>query len=412
MSTTYQTPTALVGRPVVDRLAEGRILLARGFHLGSVIRVDTPEGSVVIDTTGGEANAAAARDGMNRIAPSATRHLVYTHGHLDHIGGASALVDESTEHVIAQALLPDIHDRDHGCLEPWTRRIRSWQAGRPVETGPGAAYGEGEDGFIPPTLTFDHDLDVECGDLTFRLAHTEGETRDHLMVWIPEIRTLMPGDLFYHAFPNLSSPAIGPRPIEGWMRSLERMIGLGAELLVPSHGEAVVGAANVHEVLTTYLAAIRHVWDHATASMNDGVGVDDAARTVALPDHLAPLPWLAERYGTVQWGVRAVYDGLTGWFDGSPASLDPLPPRERDRELVALAGGDAIVARGRSLLEDGRAQLALEMATVAASANPLDAAANLLIADCCRVLGKAATSLNAAGFYISGKQIAESRLAQ
>ncbi|HZU74162.1 MAG TPA: alkyl sulfatase dimerization domain-containing protein [Acidimicrobiales bacterium] len=390
----------------VDEVSD-RVNLAIGFHLGSVIQVKTPEGAVVIDSTGGTANAAAARDALRQRSDQETRYLVYTHCHPDHCGGGEELTSERTEAVVAQSLLPQLWDRDMNCLWPWHRRVRSWQVGFPEEAG-GGFPPAGK--FLAPTVTFDETMELVVGDLTVQLEHTQGETRDHLMVWIPELKVLCPGDLWYRAFPNLSTPAIGPRPIQGWIRSLERFIELEPEYLVPSHTPAVVGREEVRKVLTDYRDAIAHVWDASTQAMNDGLSVHQAARAIRLPDRLASLPYLAEAYGTVAWGVRAVYDQLTGWYDGDPANLDPLPRNERDAELVGLAGVDAIVARAVQLNNDGEHQLALELLSVVLSAHPLDEAANRAQIDACRALVAASPSVNQRGFYTSGVRAAEARL--
>ena len=50
----------LRGPAQVQAVVTDRVHVARGFHLGNVIKVATAEGPVVIDTTGGTANAAAA----------------------------------------------------------------------------------------------------------------------------------------------------------------------------------------------------------------------------------------------------------------------------------------------------------------------------------------------------------------
>ncbi len=399
----------------VDQVTD-QVRLAIGYHLGSVIQVVTPEGAVVIDTTGATANAEAAHHDLDQVGPAETRYLVYTHCHPDHCGGAGAFASQRTEAVISQALLPGLWDRDMGCLATWHDRVRSWQRGLPreAETEAGASplsFGEGPRSYIDPTITFDTELDLEVGGLTFHLEHTEGETRDHLLVWIPELSVLCPGDLYYASFPNLSTPAIGPRPIQGWMDSLERFVELGAEHLVPSHTRAISGRERVREVLTNYRAAIAHVWDESMKAMNDGLSVHEAARRITLPPQLAGLPYLAETYGTVSWGVRAVYDRLTGWYDGDPASLDPLPGEERDRELVALAGSGPVVARATELHEEGQHQLALELLSVVLGADPLDEAANRLQAAVCRTMIEESTSLNQKGFYLSGVRIAEARLA-
>src|ERR671918_606621 len=289
----------LFGDPTVGQVVDG-VHVARGFDLGNVVHVATADGPVVIDTTSGVTQAAAARDALAEASPGGATYVVYTHCHNDHTSGATAFVTDGTRDVVSHADLPSLIERDHGCLGRWTRRHRAAQRGRPFDDP------FPDRGYVPPSLTFDDALDLEVGGLTFHLEHTEGESRDHLLVWIPELKLLCPGDLIYPSFPNLSTPAVGPRPIEGWLASLERFMALA-------------------------------------------------------PDHLAGHPWLREIYGTVNWGVRAVYDRLTGWFDLTPGSLNPLPRAERDGVLVGLAGPARVLAEARRALDAGNAQLAVEL---------------------------------------------------
>ena len=407
-------PSPHTGR--VLEVTEG-VQLAIGYHLGSVIRITTPEGAVVIDSTGGTANAVAARDDLQRHSHAETRYLIYTHCHRDHCGGAEPFTSERTEAVVAQALLPELWQRDTECLGPWHRRIRAWQRGLsdPPRIDESAGQPDGtsdvaDHSYVTPSMTFDEELDLEIGGLTFHLEHTQGETRDHLLVWIPELKTLCPGDLYYSAFPNLSTPAIGPRPVQGWVRSLDRFLELGAEHLVPSHTVPVSGRENVRNVVTNYRDAISFVWDESVRAMNDGLSVHEAARSITLPEHLGGLPYLAERYGTVAWGVRAVYDQLTGWYDGDPAHLDPLPRTYLDRELVNLAGAEAMVARAEQLHDQGEDQLALELLSVVIDADPWYERANRLQVALCQALAASGTSINQVGFYTSGVRTADVRL--
>lgn len=393
----------LFGHPAVERVVDG-VHLARGFDLGNVVHVATAEGPVVVDTTSSRSAAAAARDALAAASPGDPTYVVYTHCHNDHTSGAEALVADATRDVVAHALLPGLVERDHGCLGRWTARHRAMQRGRPFDDP------FPDRGYVAPTLTFDRELDLEVGGLTLHLEHTEGESRDHLLVWIPELRVLCPGDLVYPSFPNLSTPAVGPRPIEGWLASLDRFRSLAPDHLVGSHGRHVSGRKAVDGVLAAYQEGLTSVWEQAQRAIDEGLPVDVAARTIRLPDHLAAHPWLQEHYGTVAWGVRAAYDRLTGWFDLSPGSLDPLPRGERDAVLVGLAGAERVVDEGRRALGAGRPQLALELAETVLAADGADVDALGLLADACRALRDAAPSANQKGFYHSALRMAQRRL--
>ena len=41
----------------------------------------------------------------------------------------------------------------------------------------------------------------------------------------------------------------------------------------------------------------------------------------------------------VPWGVKSVFYGKIGWFDGNPTSLLPLSEREQAERIIGLGGG-------------------------------------------------------------------------
>jgi alkyl sulfatase BDS1-like metallo-beta-lactamase superfamily hydrolase len=165
-------------------------------------------------------------------------------------------------------------------------------------------------------------------------------------------------------------------------------------------------------LLTAYRDALQYVWDESVAAIDSGLRVHEAARSITLPERLAAHPWLQEHYGTVNWGVRAVYDVLTGWYDFTAASLNPLPVEERDAALVEVAGPDAIAERAADALAAGDFQLALELAGVVTHARSDHVLANQVAAEACKGLRLTSTSINEKGFYRSGEILARRRLGQ
>lgn len=170
------TGRRLFGEPRIDGAGLG-VHVARAFDLGNVVRLDTREGPVIVDTASARSSAAAARDALEQVSPGDARYVVYTHSHNDHTSGAEALVSDRTEAVVAQNDLTAMIERDHGCLGGWTARHRAHQRGRPFDEP------FDDRGFVEPSLTFEDELDLEVGGITLHLEHTEGETRDHLLVW-------------------------------------------------------------------------------------------------------------------------------------------------------------------------------------------------------------------------------------
>ena len=124
-----------------------------------------------------------------------------------------------------------------------------------------------------------------------------------------------------------------------WVAALDLMLELQPELLVPQHTRPLSGEEKIRETITAYRDAIQFVHDQTVRLMNKGLSGRQTAEMVRLPAHLASHPYLTEYYGTVEWSVRAVFNGYIGWFSGHPSDLHPLPVTEETELMLELAGG-------------------------------------------------------------------------
>jgi alkyl sulfatase BDS1-like metallo-beta-lactamase superfamily hydrolase len=101
--------------------------------------------------------------------------------------------------------------------------------------------------------------------------------------------------------------------------------------------------------------------------------------------------------------VRAVFQRYLGFFDGNPARLDPLPPRELASGYVELAGGLApLLARARQALERGQYRCVAEIASHAVFFDEENAEARGLLADALEQLGYVAESAVWRNLYLVG----------
>ncbi len=221
---------------------------------------------------------------------------------------------------------------------------------------------------VAPTILFDEEYEFDLGGTKFQLLHTPGETYEHLTVWLPDHKAAFVGDNYYASFPNLYTlRGTRPRWALDYVDSLNKVIALKPEYLLPGHGDPVVGAEKIAETLTRYRDAIQYVHDQTVKGMNSGKDVYTLMKEIKLPPELD----VGDSYGKVSWSVRGIYDGYVGWFDGNPATMYAESPRQADIELVRLAGGaEAVAKRAAELVHSGQAVDALRLTDAALAAEP------------------------------------------
>jgi alkyl sulfatase BDS1-like metallo-beta-lactamase superfamily hydrolase len=226
---------------------------------------------------------------------------------------------------------------------------------------------------------------------------------DAISVWLPEKRVLMTGDDFFRAFPNVA-PIRGARfrSPEDWMTSLEKMMALGPEYVVPSHTRPVLGGAVARAALTAYHDGIKSILDQTIEGMRQGERPDELVQHVKLPRELAENPFLQEYYGGIEWTVRGIYADRVGWFDGNATNLFPLPEKDRAAKLVGLIGGpDQVLARGRDALAAREFEWAAELADYVLTNDSANAGAKRIKAQALTELGERQVNAIARNYYLS-----------
>jgi len=321
--------------------------------------VTTNDGSVLVDP-GGAASPESALRRLSRSWP--VRAILLTHGHHDHIEG----VDGWTK----DANIPVTGQRELAAFIQYTNRLSGFadrrlaiQSGTPL---PNTAGGQAALP-MPATVLFDQNHSLAQGGMHFECFHTGGETPDQVLIWVPELKTVFIGDNYYASFPNLSTlRGSPPRPALEYINALEKALSLEPEVLLPGHGEPLLGRENIRQKLTTYRDAIRHVHDEVVKGMNQGKDVFQLMSEVQLPEDLQ----VPEFFGRVSWSVRGIFEGYAGWFDENPSSMYPLPFTVIGPELAKLCGGAEILARrALELARSGDEVLALHMTDMALAAD-------------------------------------------
>jgi alkyl sulfatase BDS1-like metallo-beta-lactamase superfamily hydrolase len=396
----------VIGAPRVERVGE-RVYVAIGHDLANTILIRTDVGNVIVDAGMSPARAAPVREALLAASPGPIALLIYTHSHIDHVGGASVWADPGVEIWATDAFTPHFI-KQYGAFRAAEGRRGASQFGRHVaeDALPCSALGRRPDleaatmtGARLPTRTFTGAQDLTIGGVRLELREAHGETHDHLFVHLPDERVLLPGDNWYRAFPNLYTlRGTSPRPIDAWIASLDAMRRLAPEHLVPSHTPPVSGREAVADALTRYRDAIQWVRDGVIRLGNEGRALDEIAAGLGLPPALADTPALAELYGQVDWSARAIYGERLGWFDERPAALYPLPPRDRARRTLEAMGGAAAVRARAAAADDPR--WAVELRALVRDADPADPTAAAELADALDVLAAGTGNSNGRAYLL------------
>lgn len=271
----------------------------------------------------------------------------------------------------------------------------------------GRAVPPTRDGYLPPTRTFSGvELSLTVAGVPVRLLHTPGETPDTIAVWLPAARVVLPGDNFFRAFPNVA-PIRGSRfrSPDAWLASLDRVIALAPEHVVPGHTRPVSGAAAARAALTAYRDGLTSIVDQTLDGIRRGERPDELVAHVRLPPALVRNPFLREFYGSVEWTVRGIYADLVGWFDGNATKLFPLPEKDRAMRLVALMGGiERVVEHGRAALAGHDATWAAELADYVLVNDPSHVEARRLKAAALTELAERQVNAIARNYYLTTAQ--------
>ncbi|HBX36946.1 MAG TPA: MBL fold metallo-hydrolase [Pseudohongiella sp.] len=221
----------------------------------------------------------------HNISPEQVRWIMPTHVHLDHAGGAGALMDEMPEATLV------VHERG----------ARHMIRPEKLQAGSMAVYGEeaydAAFGQLVPVpeqrvcIAADGDS-FDLGSRRLQTLNTAGHARHHYVVWDEHSNGLFTGDTFGVSYPELNTgrgsrfifPPSTPVQFDpaAWHESLIRLMKLPVERVFLTHfgmhedpGEL---AASLHEQIDVYANLARQLGAEFSRKLDE---VDSDAKALA-----------------------------------------------------------------------------------------------------------------------------------
>ena len=198
-------------------------------------------GILVIDTGMGPENGRRVLNEVRKLSPKPIRFLTVTHFHPEHGMGAQAFPADTVV-IYPKAQKKELLEKKQTYVQMFSR------------FSPEIAALLKEVQLVSPGVTFEHEAEIDLGDMPVRLLHFgAAHTRGDNFVFLSKQRILFAGDVVVNRFfPILPD---GDANGSNWIRILDQLEKLGPATIVPGHG--AVGDARLIAVMREYLVALR-----------------------------------------------------------------------------------------------------------------------------------------------------------
>ena len=337
--------------------------------VGNSYLVVTPDGDVIINA-GTLSDARRSKELFAAVSSNPVAKIILTQSHANQYGGLEIFKTPDNT-VMTHRFYPaerSYNEMLSAHYRRGSRRFFGTITGRTDEMVPTREV-------VPDVLIGDEGHAFTLGNRRFEIIWTPGgETRSAVIVWLPDDRVAMVGNLFGPLFgnhPNLNTVrGDKPRSAAEFIASVQKLRALKPVQILTGH-EDIRGEEHIQQETTRIIDSVQWVHDQVVAGMNEGTDLRTLMREVQTPDDLR----LTEEYGKVAWNVRAIWHEYTGWFDPSSGTtgLYGVPPSTVAHDLVELAGGAGPMARrAQEYVQQGKPLEALHILEVASAAAPQD----------------------------------------
>jgi len=408
------------------KVSEG-IYQVRGLDLANMTLIEGERGLIVMDPLLSVETARAGLAMYFRHRPQRpVVAVIYTHPHVDHFGGVRGVIDEADVKAGNVQVIAPQGFFEHAISEnvlagPAMKRRAQYMYGAPLPRGPrgqvDAGLGKGVPAnatisLIAPTRLIEQPFEtlrIDGVDIEFQL--TPGtEAPAEMNLWFPQFKALCMAENASHVQHNvLTLRGAQVRDAKVWAHYLDQSLlryGEQAEVVFAQHHWPTWGGAAIRDYLADQRDMYAFIDSQTLRLINRGLGPTEiAAALTTLPPRLASKWYSRDYYGSLSHNVRAVYQRYMGFYDGNPATLNPLPPSEAGAHYVkALGGAERVLTLAREAYGSGDYRWVAELTRHLVFAQPDNSAARELQADALEQLGYQSENATWRNAYLTGAQ--------
>lgn len=206
---------------------------------------------VVVDALGSPALAERLVAEIRKVTPKPISHVILTHYHADHIYGLQVFK------ALGARIIAQQSGREY--LYSETARLRL-QASR-TELAP---WIDENTHLVAADQWIDGPTKLTVGDTELQIIPVgPAHTPDDVVVWLPQRKVLYSGDLVFRG----RIPYVGDADSGHWILSLDELLKLGAQAVVPGHGAISLDARKDMQFTRDYLAYLRKSMGQAAQDM-------------------------------------------------------------------------------------------------------------------------------------------------
>ncbi|MDB5392374.1 MAG: beta-lactamase domain protein [Planctomycetaceae bacterium] len=404
----------------------GKIYQVRGFDLANISFIKGATGWIVFDTLTCKETAAAALKFINQqLGARPVVAVVFSHSHVDHYGGVRGVIEEADVKSGKVQVLAPLGFLDHAISEnvlagnamagrsllPYGLLLPRSPFGH-VDQAIGKNTATGNMSLIAPSRYIGKDFETLTIDgVTMEFQNTPGtEAPSEMNTYFPQFKAFWSAENITGTIHNIYAlRGAEVRDPLAWSKHINVALyryGRDAEYMFSAHTWPRFGNRRIQEVMRAQRDAYANLNNSVLFHANQGVTINEIHNVYRQPLSLQ-RQWAAHSYqGSEAHNSRAVINRYLGYWDGNPATLTPLSPKDSAPLYVEMMGGSGkIMAKSRQLYSEGQYLLATEILNKLVYADPDNTAAKDLLADVYEQIGYQKESASLRNCFLTGAQL-------